>query len=1362
MYFRCVFLLLAVAVVRSAFPQNIRRITHRDGLSNSSILSLAQDADGYIWAGSCDGLNLWDGNSARHFRLSGNLIQEIVATDDGYLWVRTNYGVDRFDTRDRRIEMLAGFQRVYKFAARSRDEAFFLHGNKLYGYVASQGAFEPVDVRGAELNGVLRMCLDGDGVLWLVRSEDIRCAQVAYDAGGRASVGEWERMPLPDGVVFTCYDGDRTIFFTDRNGMLFRFDTGQRRAFPIFDLREELGRRGALSSVISDKDDYVLAFGMSGVLRLRSTDPIEGRYELQEIDVNCGVFALLKDCNQDIVWIGTDGSGLLRQAVGEVAIRSVTYETLPYLLTKPIKALHVDPEGDLWIGTKNDGILRIRDFYSRRTFTRENTDSYTAADSPLGKNSVYTFAGSRRNVLWIGGDGGVCYYSYRHRRIFELPRSGALRRIHGLYEDRDGVLWAASVGYGVWRVELSGSADAPVAANVEPVELGLKARSRNFFFSVCEESDSTLWFCNHGIGVVHYDRRTREGRTVGFDTRRGLAVNDVTAGVCRSDGSSWFGTGCGLVRYDPAGCGAEPDYSNDQLRCGVIHGLLVDSLDNIWVGTNAGIVRYDPATNRSVVYGASYGLDVVEFSDGAYFYDRERGKLLFGGINGFVVISDSGDSEAASYMPPIRFREVRANGESYDVGTLMRRGRMVLRHHQNAFSLSIAALDYVNGSNYSYFYNIEGLDGDWHDNYHSNTLAFAAFPTGRYTLGVRYRNNTTGEWSPVSRLPIRVLAPPYASTWAWIGYLAATLGVVIGVSGYLIRRRRLRTRLRQSLYEQRQRELVYESCIWSFSNLTNELSIPVTLINGPCQQIMGCKSADAFVRRQAELIRHNAQKINDLIYMLNEFQSTDPVDGSDDIEMLDVSRTAGGIAQTFADYAGENRIAYRTAVGSGVLFPSVRNILMMIFNILLSNAFRRTEPGGEVSVSVGICSVPRPDGAASGAGEETSGAAERLRIEVSNRGVELDAGQIELIFDRYKLFNHLGALSRQGVSLKEDLELTICYNLVTKLQGEFRVESRDGLTTFTLSLPRLEITRAARSAAQPDIAPGQRFSQPVPVPEASVMTFGDMLPTMLVINEDRDMADFIAGLFSGGYNVRIVSDLKCPQEKLAEAQPQIIICGTVSLNAAMIGLIRSIRETKQLMQVPIILLTAVSRTDVKVEGLELGVDICLKIPFDITHLQSVVDQLLRRYESLKSYGRSVYSAFDLTQGRLLHKDDKAFLERMLDIINRNILDPGFSTQFIARELGMSLCNFYRRLGTITGQTPAGIIREYRLNLAEQLLVTTRLSIDEIIYKSGFANRSTFFRGFIARFGATPKVYRERKIEEALREKDARAEESDRA
>ena len=222
---------------------------------------------------------------------------------------------------------------------------------------------------------------------------------------------------------------------------------------------------------------------MSGVLRLRSTDPIEGRYELQEIDVNCGVFALLKDCNQDIVWIGTDGSGLLRQAVGEVAIRSVTYETLPYLLTKPIKALHVDSEGDLWIGTKNDGILRIRDFYSRRTFYAGEYRQLYGRRFAAGKK-IRSLRLPEAAAMCCGSAATAGCVTIRTVTggFFELPQSGELRRIYGLCEDRDGVLWAASVGYGVWRIELSGSADAPVAARVEPVELGLRTRSRNFFF----------------------------------------------------------------------------------------------------------------------------------------------------------------------------------------------------------------------------------------------------------------------------------------------------------------------------------------------------------------------------------------------------------------------------------------------------------------------------------------------------------------------------------------------------------------------------------------------------------------------------------------------------------------------------------------------------------------------------------------------------------------------------------------------------------------------------------------------------------------------------------------------------------------
>lgn len=1319
-------LLVAVCVAVPALSQNICRISHREGFSNCSILSLAQDADGYVWAGSCDGLNLWDGHYARNFRLSGNLVQEIVATDDGYLWVRTNYGVDRVDARARTAELHADFPRVYQYTARSRDEAFFLYKGRLYGYVASESRFEPLC--GVDADDVLRICLDPDGVLWFVRRDGMDCAPVVYDAEGRAVLGAWKHIPVRNGISFVRYDGDRTVYFVDGAGRLCRFDTERQLTSAICGLAQELERRGELAAVIRDGDDYVLAFEMGGVLRLHASGSESGGYTLREIDVACGVFSLLKDWNQDIVWIGTDGSGLLRQSAGDIAVRSITYDMLPYKLTKPIKALFVDERGNLWVGTKNDGILCIRDFHAQRAFGRENTRNFIAENTALRKNSVYAFAASRRGVLWIGGDGGVCYYSYGDGRIHALAGCEQLANVHGLHEDAAGVLWAATIGSGVYRIELAGHAGAPVARLAESVDLGSRERSRNFFFSFCEESDSTLWFCNHGIGAVRYHKYARRGEVIPLDGRRGLAANDVTVAVRCSDGTLWFGTGCGMGCYRPGEGAVAVEFAHDQLQTGVIHGLLADSLDNVWAATNAGIVRYNPAAHRSVAYGASYGLEVVEFSDGAYFYDRRAGKLLFGGINGLVVVS-GGESLHRGYMPPVRFRDVTIDGTDHSISKLMRKGKLVLTHRQGAFGLSIVALDYINGGNYSYLYNLEGFDSQWNDNRHNNRLLFANLPPGNYSLNVRYRNNMTGELSPVGRLAIRVLPPPYASAWAWVVYGTAACVFVAFTGRYLERRRRERMHRRQALYDQHSKELLYESRIRSFASLTNELSVPLTLINGSCQQILECGASDGFVLRQVGFIHRNALKLKDLTCLLNELRAAGAADRPDDVELLDVTRMCNGLVQTFAEYAETHKVGYRTEVGEGMLFPSARGTLSMVLNIVLSNAFRRSETGGEVFFGVSVVQ-------------------DRLRVVVSNRGEGVDLGQIEFLSDRYRLLDYLESRGKGGLSQKGDMELAICHNLAAKLGGEFRIASEGDVTTVTLSFPELEIARVTQPVLQVDMASDRQFGMPG-APAVSAVTSRDALPTMLVVCEDPDMASFLAQLFAGAYDLKVMGELGQAAEQLAALRPQVVICSAVTLDPAMTGVIRHIRRSRHMAQVPVILLTSASRSGMKIEGLESEVDICLAFPFDIAHLRNVVGQLLRRYESLKDYGRSAYSAFDLAQGHLLHKEDKVFLDRMLEIIHGNILDTSLSTQFIADRMGMSLPNFYRRLGGVTDRTPACIIREYRLGLAEQLLVTTRLSIDEIIYKSGFSNRSTFFRRFVLRFGCTPKVYREQKVSEAM-------------
>ena len=457
--------------------------------------------------------------------------------------------------------------------------------------------------------------------------------------------------------------------------------------------------------------------------------------------------------------------------------------------------------------------------------------------------------------------------------------------------------------------------------------------------------------------------------------------------------------------------------------------------------------------------------------------------------------------------------------------------------------------------------------------------------------------------------------------------------------------------------------------------------------------------------------------------MLNELRAAGAADRPDDVELLDVTRMCNGLVQTFAEYAETHKVGYRTEVGEGMLFPSARGTLSMVLNIVLSNAFRRSETGGEVFFGVSVVQ-------------------DRLRVVVSNRGEGVDLGQIEFLSDRYRLLDYLESRGKGGLSQKGDMELAICHNLAAKLGGEFRIASEGDVTTVTLSFPELEIARVTQPVLQVDMASDRQFGMPG-APAVSAVTSRDALPTMLVVCED------LAQLFAGAYDLKVMGELGQAAEQLAALRPQVVICSAVTLDPAMTGVIRHIRRSRHMAQVPVILLTSASRSGMKIEGLESEVDICLAFPFDIAHLRNVVGQLLRRYESLKDYGRSAYSAFDLAQGHLLHKEDKVFLDRMLEIIHGNILDTSLSTQFIADRMGMSLPNFYRRLGGVTDRTPACIIREYRLGLAEQLLVTTRLSIDEIIYKSGFSNRSTFFRGFVLRFGCTPKVYREQKVSEAM-------------
>ena len=1080
--------------------------------------------------------------------------------------------------------------------------------------------------------------------------------------------------------------------------------------------------------LIRDLEDGTISFYTNGVIRLRTTPEQSVKYATEHINIPCGVFSLLRDARQEIVWIGTDGQGLYQHTRNATAFRSITFNQLPYNLSKPVRALYIDDERTLWVGTKGEGILRIADFYDRKEFTPAHVQQLTADNSELLDNSVYAFARSRRNLLWIGTDGeGLNYYSYGDRCIRTLRTPAPLKYIHALYETSPDTLWVATVGCGVFRVTLGGTASQPSIRGVEQLHFNDELEIKNFFFTLYPENGSAMWFGNRGGGAVRYDIAGGGSEVFKFDAGRSAIANDIFAIHRSGDGTMWFGTSGGLIEFRRDSTSHVPGIRN------TVHGILEDRKGDLWLSTNRGLVQYSPHTGYVVTYGYSYGLNTIEYSDGACFADPRTGTLFFGGIDGLVTIEDTGFREQ-EYNPPMLFRDIRLNDGIRNIGDMLSRdGVLTLRHGQRIFEITVSALDYVNGSNYSYYSRLDGYNDQWTGA--SSQLSFADLPAGTYRLDVRYRNNITGAESPVYSLPIRLKPAWYATAAAKCLYVLLLLAVVGGViRHYLLRYRRRRAEKLQRL-EIRRKEEVYESKMRFFSNITQELSMPLTMISAPCQQILAYRKADPYVLKYAQTIRQNVSKLHDLIYMLHEFRGirTGQNDESENIELVPVAEIAQSMVETFGEYSQQNSIHCQLDIERNLVWPTDRDGLSTILNTLLSNAFKHTPYNGAVSLTI------RSDNG-------------KLLISASNDSVGVNLEDIEAIFDRYRVLDYFERKSERGLSFQGDLRLAICHSIVVRMQGEIKVESTpNAQTTFTVLLPQLKVTAENAPTADNIVPASKEYGLPLPTVTRREFPFDKNRRTVFIVNDNSEIMNFVAELFAADYNIKMPSGKTEMIELLKQMHPDIVICDALSEQSDCLSLIQFIKQGKLTSHIPVILLSTAQQIDERIKGVESGADICLTLPFNVEYLKAVAEQLLRRNRSLKDYYKSSISAFELSDGRMLHQDDKEFIDRMLKIINDNISNTEISTKFIADELGVSIRNLYRRLEGILNQTPTNIIKEYRLAKAEQLLTTTKLSIDEIIYKAGFVNRGTFFKCFSAKYGCTPKVYRKEKLSQIRQE-----------
>lgn len=1326
------FTLLLLFTFSRAEAYSLRQFSSKNGLSNSAILSICQDRNGIVWIGSCDGLNMYDGVNLGLYKptniensLSGNLIENIIEGEEDVLWIQTNYGLDRFDTRRQTIQTFREFKDISRMAKSPEGDLFIIKDDGYIYYCPVGGKdFSRLNAEKTHFEDVRQIVVDGAGILWIFSSGNDNRSYMIEHHGDKTTLIPCNYFDHPEKLLSAFTEGD-VLYFIDSTYSLYEYELRTQKKYFIADLEGEIRHRGEVSSIIKQKDDYFIGFKSSGLIQLKHLPESKIRYDVQQINIQSGIFCLMKDKYQDIVWVGTDGQGVYMYFTDGFSIKNVLLDVPEYQVNNPVRALFLDPEQTLWVGTKGGGILRMLNYRPDKD-KNINVEKLLTTNSALTDNSVYCFAPSRWKRLWIGTERGLNYYSYPERKIKEfevIADDKIVKYVHSICEPNDSTLWIATVGEGIVKVSLDTSGHLPKVKSARRFVLDGGKKSSNYFFVSYQESDSIIWYGNRGYGAYRMNIQTSRMQPYSFErVIKNQTVNDIFA-IHKNNEGYWFGTSFGLTRLH------QGDYrvynETDGFPNNTIHGILEGKDSNLWLSTNQGMVKFNVRDNTVQIYRQQGDLEVTEFSDGAYYKDEKTGTLFFGGTNGFITISEN-ESALREYMPELRFNHLSIFGKECNIHDFLQgddEQMLVLDYSRNFFNLSFSVVDYINGNNYSYSYKIDGLSDNWVENGLSTTAVFSNLSPGEYTLLVKYRSNITGKESEPFPLRISITPPWYMTRWAYAFYFLLFMAIIAGcIWMIIIRYRRKRNRMIETMNRQ-QREELYESKLRFFTNITHEFCTPLTLINGPCEKILSYNKVDGYIRKYASMIQQNALKLNALILELIEFRRLETGNKMLKVKPAYITEQIMTIAESFGELAESRKLDYKLQIEEELHWNTDVSCLSKIVNNLISNAFKYTPEYGRITVEAGIEN-------------------EQLCIRISNTGKGIKEEDLSKIFDRYKILDNFEVQNKNGISPRNGLGLAICHSMVNLLNGQIHVSSTPNeWTVFEVLLPSLEVAPDSDDEVKViDVPVLSSDEQAVELKNTST-EYDKSKQTLMIIDDDPSMLWFVAEIFVGKYNVVALDSAEEALKQLTQQLPDLIISDVMMPGMDGMSFARKVKSDKMWSRVPLILLSALNNIDEQTKGIESGAEAYITKPFNVEYLENVVKRLLLREAELKEYYGSVLSSFELNEGQLLHKEDKSFFENMMRIIDENLENPDFSVELLSNLLGYSSRQFYRKLKAVTDKSPNEIIREFRLTVAERLLLTTQLSIDEIMYKTGYANRGTFYKAFAQRFEMTPKQYR---------------------
>ena len=1070
---------------------------------------------------------------------------------------------------------------------------------------------------------------------------------------------------------------------------------------------------------------------------------------------------------QGNLWIGTHSKGLEKVTFRKSQFSLMVPEPHPYeSLSNEVRALAEDRNHNIWVGLK-DGKLRVYDRNKQEKGYLTEDGHVAHHGTPLPGN-VYYIMQDRKGNLWIAtkGDGLVkaepisedryrlTRFCHEEDDIYSLSDND----VYCVYEDGYGRIWVATFAGGINYLTYSPQGNAVFINHRNnlkgfPIDKCYRARF------ITGDGKGNIWIgTTVGALRVSEDFDTPESAVFHHymcvpDDAYSLSNNDVHWITATRAGELYLATFGGglnkLLSIDENGKARFKSYMvRDGLSSDVLLSIREDKKGTLWMSTENGICKFIPGKERFEVYADRRISFQTRFSEAASVY-TSGGDMLFGSCGGVFMFNPDSIQESR-YMPPIVFSNLLVSNKHVlpkSEGSVLKQildetHLLKLSHQENIFTIQFAALDFRDPSEIRYAYILEGFEEAWNYVDKQRMAIYTNLPKGHYTFKVR-STNADGVWVDNTRtLFIEVMPSFWETPYAYCLYVLVILAVIISAVYILFTIYRLK---HQVAMEQQMTNMKLRF----FTDISHELRTPLTLISGPLGYVLANKKLPADAREQLQVVERNTGRMLRLINQILDFRKIQNRKMKLQVQRINVVPFTRRIMRNFLSEAEEHRIdfLFETETEELYLWVDADKFEKIVFN-LLSNAFKYTPDGKMIKVFI------RED-------------EESVSVGVQDQGIGIEENKKKTIFMRFEnLVNHNLFSPSTGIGLSLVKELVEMHHAVIDVDSKvgegsiFWVTFHKGKEHYDDSVEFLQDDNtAAQTLAEHVAVDIERGLSPQAESDEDDMLrdrSGATRDIMLLVEDNYELRLFLRSIFTADYNVVEASDGKEGLEKAQKFVPDIIISDVMMPGMDGIEMIQLLRSDITTSHIPVILLTAKSSVESKLQGLQYGADDYLTKPFSATYLEARVKSLLARRKTLQErYRQDIMTAspssvlqedeaVDQPSTPELSPADQCFMDRLLELMEKNMDNGELVVDDLVRELAVSRSVFFKKLKMLTGLAPIEFIKEMRINRAAQLIDTGEFTMTQISYMVGINDPRYFSKCFKQKMGMTPTDYRDRK------------------